>query len=157
MRIRTASTSKIISLTIRTSICKSKKPLRITIVRNKGNKYILMGSPKGAQNYSQRINITKQILHDNLYQKFVEIKPKFWSKIVVSILLGTGAVSSPACYWRSQNFGIEKKFIKGNNGHKFNKPAVKICVYSSFFLGGPNAIINGILKSVPSPPRGGGV
>jgi hypothetical protein len=40
---------------------------------------------------------------------------------------------------------IKNEFEKKGKGHVFNKPAVKICVYSSFFLGGYRAMMNGIL------------
>ena len=40
---------------------------------------------------------------------------------------------------------IKQEFTNSNK--TFNKPAVKICVYSSFFLGGNKGMITGILES----------
>lgn len=41
---------------------------------------------------------------------------------------------------------IESEFIRQNKGHLYNKPAVKICTYSSFFLGGNKAMSTGIME-----------
>lgn len=41
---------------------------------------------------------------------------------------------------------IRFQFIKNGRGEIYNKPGVKICTYSSFFQGGFNAMITGILE-----------
>ena len=41
---------------------------------------------------------------------------------------------------------IEDQFKRSGRQSLFNKPAVKICVYSSFFGGGPRAMIDGTLE-----------
>ncbi len=41
---------------------------------------------------------------------------------------------------------IQDEFKAQGKGHLYNKAAVKICTYSSFFLGGNKAMVNGILE-----------
>jgi hypothetical protein len=41
---------------------------------------------------------------------------------------------------------IKDEFDKAGKRKLFNKPAIKICVYASFFLGGHKAFISGIMK-----------
>lgn len=43
---------------------------------------------------------------------------------------------------------IEDEFKGKGMGHLYNKKFVKICVYSSFFLGGTKAMMEGIMDSV---------
>jgi hypothetical protein len=42
---------------------------------------------------------------------------------------------------------IQSEFIRNGKAHAFDKPAVKVCVYSSFFLGGNHAMMSGILEA----------
>ncbi len=41
---------------------------------------------------------------------------------------------------------IQKEFQREGRADQFNKPAVKVCVYSSFFGGGVKAMRTGILE-----------
>lgn len=41
---------------------------------------------------------------------------------------------------------IHSEFIRNGKGDCYHKPAVKICVYASFFLGGNNAMMTGVME-----------
>lgn len=67
-----------------------------------------------------------------------------------SILLGLFPDQLQALQVAVEGVGLWN-YIKGEmerngRGHIYNKPAVKRCTYSSFFLGGNNAMINSILE-----------
>lgn len=107
--------------------------------------------------YGNSINNTKRVVRDCTYSLMAKeaIKEGFviidldLKSCYTSILLGLypkelellqRAVSGPGLW----NF-IKEEFNKNNK--TFHKEAVKICVYSSFFLGGNKAMMDGILES----------
>ena len=122
--------------------------------------YIFMGtSPRVVpKNYGQTINNTKKVLRESLYQKMADLAPKYsivdfdLKSCYTSILLGLYPKSLESLQYAIEKVGlwkyVQSEFDKKGVGEHFNKPAVKICVYSSFFLGGSKAMIEGIEESV---------
>jgi hypothetical protein len=116
-------------------------------------------SPRGVpSHYSQTINNNKKVLRWDIYTRLAEYDKSY--KIVdfdlvsgyTSILVGLYRNVFEALQQAIEVDGLWN-FIKGEfkkNGveHHFDKPAVKICVYSPFFLGGNKAMNEGILESI---------
>jgi phage/plasmid-associated DNA primase len=109
-------------------------------------------------NYGETLNSTKRVLRNNVFSimsshlndySIVDFDLK---SCYISILLGLypeplgairKAIEGPGLW----NY-IKSEFIKKGRENVFNKPAVKICVYSSLFLGGSKAMIEGIIDSL---------
>jgi hypothetical protein len=111
-------------------------------------------------NYGQTLNNTKKVLRENLYERMVNLIPDYTiidfdlKSCYTSILLGL--YPAEFAELKSLQLAIEQKglweFIKEEFKIKgalknYDKSAVKICVYSSFFLGGNEAMNEGILES----------
>jgi phage/plasmid-associated DNA primase len=104
-------------------------------------------------NYGHSFNSVKKVLREKAYSDVVPkgmvILDMDLKSCYTSILLGlfplelfqvTKAIE--AGLWKQ----FEKEFKDSGRAGLFNKPAVKICTYSSFFGGGPNAMIQGCLE-----------
>nr|YP_009710004.1 putative phage/plasmid DNA primase [Coleochaete scutata]QFU80109.1 putative phage/plasmid DNA primase [Coleochaete scutata] len=109
--------------------------------------------------YRQSINSTKRVVRDKCYE-MMGSKAKEQGMILVdldivscytAILLGLYQDHLSSLQAAIETVGlwnyIKGEFEKRGRGSVFNKPAVKICVYSSFFMGGSRAMINGILEN----------
>ncbi len=108
-------------------------------------------------NYGDTLNNTKRILRNKVYgimsnhledYKIVDFDLK---SCYTSILLGLypeplnavkQAIEGPGLW----NY-IQSEFKKKGREKVFNKPAVKVCVYSSLFLGGQKAMMEGIIDN----------
>lgn len=120
-------------------------------------KYRQMGqSPRIApQNYGDSINSVKKFIRQKAYSHATENLQDYiildidLKSCYTAILLGLFPIEMQRVRQAIEGIGLWKTFeeeFKASGKHAlFNKPAVKICVYSSFFLGGPNAMINGTL------------
>jgi len=106
--------------------------------------------------YGKSINFTKRVVRDKSY-RIMALEAKKLGFILVdlditscylAILLGLCSAElkniqlmvETSNIWKE----IEKQFIEAGKGHLFNKPAVKVCVYASYFLGGTKAMSTGI-------------
>lgn len=120
-------------------------------------KYRQMGqSPRIApQNYGDSINSVKKFVRQKAYSHITENLQDYiildidLKSCYTAILLGLFPIEMQRVRQAIEGIGLWKTFeeeFKASGKHAlFNKPAVKICVYSSFFLGGPSAMINGTL------------
>lgn len=112
--------------------------------------------------YSQTINNVKRIVREFAYRtlaeearvnnmdiKIVDLDIK---SCYTSILLGLYPQHLSRLQDAIQSTGlweyIRLEFEKKGRAGIYSKPAVKICTYSSFFLGGPNAMITGIMEDL---------
>lgn len=109
--------------------------------------------------YGSSINNTKRILRQEIYShlgKYLNGQ----NKVIVdldlrscytSIVIGLYPKSLEALQMAIEGEGlweyIRKEFIRNGRGDVYNKSSVKICVYSSFFMGGSKAMIEGILDA----------
>jgi P4 family phage/plasmid primase-like protien len=123
-------------------------------------KYRMMGlSPRIIpQSYGASINSVRKDVRARIFSK---LRPFFKSQGYVlldvdlkscytSILLGLYPQELRSVQLAIEGQGLWK-YIQGEfeakgNGSLYNKAAVKICTYSSFFLGGNRAMVNGILE-----------
>lgn len=107
------------------------------------------------QNYGDTINSVKKFLRQEAYASaslhlegytILDIDLK---SCYTGILLGLFPTEMYRVRQAIEGSGLwntlEEEFRASGKHALFNKPAVKICVYSSFFLGGPRAMINGML------------
>ena len=108
-------------------------------------------------NYGQTINNFKRAFRTKCYEKI----PKLVNNYVVvdfdlcscynTIVLGLFPEELTTIKRALANKGLweylREEFIKSGKGDQFNKDAVKICVYSSFFMGGKKAMVKGILEN----------
>jgi len=110
--------------------------------------------------YGNTINSTKKVLRSHCYQLMGQVLYEKEKKVIIdfdlvscytSIVMGLyrqelqaldNAMKGPGI-WEH----IKQEFIRKGQGSSYSKPAVKICVYSSFFGGGPAAMIDGIIES----------
>lgn len=109
--------------------------------------------------YGNTINSTKRLVRERVYINMGEAALEHGKVLVdldivscyTSILLGLYPDHLRAIQRAIEGEGlwnyIKKEFQNNGRGHVYNKPAVKVCVYSSFFMGGNRAMINGILDS----------
>ena len=105
------------------------------------------------QSYGDSFNSVKKSLRYRVYQECVQdlkedltILDVDLKSCYTSIILGLfpqklyyirQAIEGPGL-WKH----MENEFEQSGKKTLFNKPAVKICLYSSFFGGGPNAMVN---------------
>lgn len=111
------------------------------------------------QNYGISMNSAKNKVRDHVYNRMgIEAQRKGFvlldldlKSCYTSILLGLYPQELRVLQLAIEKEGlwnyIKKEFERNGRGDCFNKPAVKICVYSSFFLGGNKAMMEGILES----------
>ncbi len=108
-------------------------------------------------NYGDTLNNTKRILRNKVYSIMSNHMEQYsivdfdLKSCYTSILLGLypeplnavrQAIEGPGLW----NY-IKSEFKKKGRMQVFNKPAVKICVYSSLFLGGHKAMMEGIIDN----------
>lgn len=108
-------------------------------------------------NYGKSINNVKKIIREMAYKKSINLEK---DRVIVdldikscytSILLGLypdhlnriQRIIEKDGLWRY----IEKEFISKGKEKYYNKGAVKICTYSSFFQGGNKAMMEGIMEN----------
>lgn len=106
--------------------------------------------------YGENFNSVKKFLRFKAYEFVIKRFPGYTildvdlKSCYTSILLGLfpqklykirQAIEGPGL-WKT----MEEQFIESGKETLFNKPAVKICLYSSFFGGGPTAMINGTME-----------
>jgi P4 family phage/plasmid primase-like protien len=120
-------------------------------------KYKQMGmSPRILpQNYGDSINSVKKFVRQEAYKALSSQLEEFQildidlKSCYTAILLGLFPTEMYRIRQAIEGSGLwntfEEEFKASGKHALFNKPAVKICVYSSFFLGGPRAMINGTL------------
>lgn len=120
-------------------------------------KYKQMGmSPRILpQNYGDSINSVKKFVRKEAYKAVSSHLEEFTildidlKSCYTAILLGLFPTEMYRIRQAIEGSGLwntfEEEFKAGGKHALFNKPAVKVCVYSSFFLGGPRAMINGTL------------
>lgn len=111
------------------------------------------------QNYGSSLNSAKKKVRDYVYTHMgTEAQKKGFLLVDLdlkschtSILLGLYPDHLRVLQLAIEKHGLwnylEKEFHRNGKGDSFNKQAVKICVYSSFFLGGNKAMMQGILES----------
>jgi P4 family phage/plasmid primase-like protien len=123
--------------------------------------YKMMGlSPRLVPvSYGNSINSTKKIVRKTVYTLLGKLASDRGYYLVdldlkscyTSILLGLYPKELEVMQLAIEKVGlwnfIKEEFIKDHNENNYHKPAVKICVYSSFFLGGNKAMMEGIMKS----------
>ena len=97
--------------------------------------------------YGTSINFTKKVVRNRAYEIMGEKAKELGFTIIdydltscyMSILLGLYPEQLRVLQKVVQEVGlwkfIENEFIREGQQDRFNKPFVKICVYSSFFLG----------------------
>lgn len=98
-------------------------------------------------NYGQTINNTKKVIRTELYKYLAFANEDYviidfdLKSCYMSILLGLypqpleqiqAAIESEGGLWKH----IEHEFASNNASEHYDKPSVKICVYSAFFQGG---------------------
>lgn len=108
--------------------------------------------------YGDTINSTKRIVRERVYEIMASRASERGFTLVdldivscyTSILLGLYPQELRCLQLAIEGGGlwkfIREEFESRGSGHLFNKPAVKVCVYSSFFQGGNRAMINGIME-----------
>lgn len=112
-------------------------------------------------NYGDTLNNTKKILRQEVFSIMNKEANNSFNMTIVdfdikscytSILIGLYPKPLQVIQEAIEGKGlwnyIKEEFDKKNRSHLFNKPAVKICVYSSFFLGGTKAMTDGIMDNV---------
>jgi P4 family phage/plasmid primase-like protien len=109
--------------------------------------------------YGNTTNNAKKIVRDYGYSQAGKLSKKLGYTLVdfdisscyMSVLIGLFSDPLRCLQKAIETIGIWnfiKEEFKSNNREKvFNKSAVKICVYSSFFQGGDNAMIEGIMEN----------
>jgi len=111
--------------------------------------------------YSETINSIKGVVRNFFYKKIAESKICSESSYVIvdfdlrscflSILIGLypsylnrlGIIIKGKGIWEY----IRNNFVRNKKEHVYDKSGVKICLYSSFFQGGANAMIQGMMES----------
>lgn len=109
-------------------------------------------------NYGDTLNNTKKILRDKVLSimncsmdthTIVDFDLK---SCYTSILLGLYPKPMMAVQRAIEGIGlwnsIKEEFIQRGKESVYNKRAVKVCVYSSFFLGGTKAMMEGIMDNI---------
>lgn len=112
------------------------------------------------EKYGKSINFTKRVVRDKSYQIMGKEANKLGYTIVdvditscyLGVLLGLRAAElntivlmvETSNIWKE----IEKQFTQVGKGHMYNKAAVKVCVYASYFLGGSKAMRVGIHENI---------
>ena len=110
--------------------------------------YLRMGnSPRIIpKSYGDTINSAKRVVRDYVYTQMGKKGTEIGYHLVdldlkscfTSILLGLYPDDTRFIQFAIEKVGlwknIEGEFIRNEKGDKFNKPAVKICVYSSYFF-----------------------
>lgn len=112
-------------------------------------------------NYGDTLNNTKKVIRNEVFSLMNKEANKQLGMTIVdfdlkscytSILIGLYPKPLKVIQEAIEGKGlwkhIEEEFIKRNKGHVYNKPAVKVCVYSSFFLGGTKAMMEGIMENI---------
>lgn len=108
--------------------------------------------------YGKSINNTKRLLRHEIY-KILASKLEGYNIVdfdlkscYTSILLGLYPKPLESIQMAIEGKGlwefIREEFKKNGREQVYNKPAVKICVYSSFFLGGTRAMMEGIMENI---------
>ena len=120
-------------------------------------KYKMMGmSPRVLpQKYGETMNSAKKFIR---HKSYLHVTSRLTDYTILdidlkscytAILLGLFPLEMQRIRQAIEGVGLwnslEEEFRASGKKALFNKPAVKICVYSSFFLGGPKAMIDGIL------------
>lgn len=110
--------------------------------------------------YGHTINNVKGLIREEIYSYLASIlRPE--DKIIIDfdlvscytaiLLIGLYPYELKALQMAIETVGLWKylynEFEKNGQASVYNKPAVKICTYSSFFLGGNKAMIEGIMDS----------
>lgn len=111
------------------------------------------------QSYGDSVNHVKRIVREEAYSYMGEVACReFNCKILdydlkscfTSLLLGLYTKELQVLQYAIEVTGlweyIRQEFIKEGKGQWYNKKSVKICVYSSFFQGGGNAMIKGVME-----------
>lgn len=110
------------------------------------------------QSYGKSFNSTKRIVREATYKYLgASLRSEGYSIIdfdlvscYTSILLGLYPQELRSIQLAVETIGIwnyiRNEFVQRGKEQAFNKLAVKICVYSSFFLGGDRAMMQGILE-----------
>lgn len=109
-------------------------------------------------NYGQSINGVKKLLRMDIYQRIANLNPRYTivdfdlKSCYPSILLGLIPDPMEIVKQALEKDGlwnyIKREFEKNGVPDQYDKPAVNICVYSSFFFGGNKAMAEGIVESV---------
>ena len=107
------------------------------------------------QGYGDSFNSVKRSLREKAYEFITKQTEDYvildidLKSCYTAILLGLFPVELYTIKQAIEGEGlwkfIEKEFQKSKRTSLYNKKAVKICVYSSFFCGGPRAMVNGTL------------
>ena len=131
-------------------------------IRDKGAipyKSKLMGlSPKIIpEDYGRTINNTKRMVREAVYTNLTSSNEDYviidfdLKSCYTSILLGLYPKPLEQIQKSIETVGLwehlRKEFLAKGCIDQWNKPAVKICTYSSFFLGGNKAMTEGIMES----------
>lgn len=110
------------------------------------------------QMYGSTINNAKKIVRDFGYSQIGKVAKDMGYTIVdfditscyMSVLVGLFTDPLLCLQKAIETVGvwnyIKEEFKRNDREKVFHKPAVKVCVYSSFFQGGDNAMINGIME-----------
>lgn len=124
--------------------------------------YELMGTSTRIipKSYKDSINNIKRFLREEIYIELGRVCQERFGMCIVdldlkscytSILLGLYPRELEALQRAIEGEGLwnysYKEFKKNGKEEVWNKPAVKVCVYSSFFMGGNRAMIDGIKES----------
>jgi hypothetical protein len=109
-------------------------------------------------NYGQTINNVKRLIRNNVYQRMTSLDNNYCiidfdlKSCYTSILLGLYPKELSSLQVAIEQVGlwdyIKNEFERNGVLKNYNKSAVKICVYSSFFLGGNKAMNEGIIESI---------
>ena len=109
--------------------------------------------------YGDSINSAKRVVREYVYtlmgkellEKGYQIVDLDLKSCYTSILLGLYPQETRRLQFAIEKVGlwkyIQEEFKRNGRGDRYNKAAVKICVYSSFFMGGNRAMQQGILDS----------
>lgn len=108
------------------------------------------------QSYGESINSVKKFVRQEAYKALSHELEEFTildidlKSCYTAILLGLFPTEMYRVRQAIEGSGLwntfEQEFKASGKHALFNKPATKVCVYSSFFLGGPKAMINGTLE-----------
>jgi len=109
-------------------------------------------------NYGQSINNTKRLIRDDVYNRIATLNKDYvvvdfdLKSCYTSILLGLYPKEMSSVQLAIEKTGlwefIREEFKRNGVESQYKKSAVKICVYSSFFLGGNKAMNEGIIDSM---------
>jgi Family of unknown function (DUF5906)/D5 N terminal like len=110
--------------------------------------------------YGNSINNTKKIVRNVTYKMMGDYAATHFDRCIIdldlkscytSILLGLYPEHLRALQYAIEGEGlwnfIKREFESRGRSDVYNKPAVKICTYSSFFQGGNRAMLNGIMDN----------